>query len=304
MSNNRKIHKSVLLKEIIENLDIKPNGCYLDCTLGDGGYSTEILSHLDDGHLISLDYDEESIEFVKDEYKDLINQKNWTIIRENFADLESVLNGLKVDNVDGIVFDLGVSSRQLESSARGFSFLDEDSNLDMRMDQRLSVRAMDLLRVFSEKELNAAINKYGEERYSKRIAKSIKNWTRDHPNAEMKVGDLVNLIRRNVPASYRWGSKHPARRTFQAIRILVNDELNNLQKALSSALSMVSANGRILVVTFHSLEDRIVKQFFNESSEGENFQVLTPKPITPSEEEIKQNPRARSAKLRVLKRLK
>ncbi|MFH1547266.1 MAG: 16S rRNA (cytosine(1402)-N(4))-methyltransferase RsmH [bacterium] len=293
------IHKPVLLKESIENLNIKEDGTYVDCTLGDGGYSLEILKKLKKGILYSLEVDDDSIEFVKEKYKEFLGDK-WKIIKSNFSDIQKSLNNI---GIDGAVFDLGLSSRQIEASGRGFSFI-RSEDLDMRMDKELNVKAQDLLKALSEKELEKLFRLYGEERFSKRIARSIKRWTKENTDQHMTTEDLVKLIRRVVPAGYRDGSKHPARRVFQALRIAVNDEQNTLRAGLSSALSMLNNRGRVVVVSYHSLEDRIAKNLFKEANNSGNYEVITSKPIVPGEEEVRNNVRARSAKLRVIEKIK
>lgn len=292
------IHKPVLLKESIEFLNIKSDGVYVDCTLGDGGYSLEILKKLKGGCLYSLDVDEDSISFVKEKYRHLLG-KNWKIIKANFCDIQNSLDNI---GIDGAVYDLGLSSRQIELSGRGFSFL-KNEELDMRMDKQLSIKAGDLLKALSPQELEKLFVKYGEERYAKRISRSIKEWVRENTDKNMTTDELVNLIRRVVPAGYRDGSKHPARRVFQSLRIAVNDEINSLRAGLPSALSMLHSGGRVVVVSYHSLEDRVTKYIFKNAQDSGNFRVLTKKPVLPDEREIFENNRARSAKLRAIEKL-
>jgi 16S rRNA (cytosine1402-N4)-methyltransferase len=294
-----KIHKPVLLKQSIDLLNINPSGVYVDCTLGDGGYSYEIYKNLGGGKLYSFDVDKNSIDFVKAEYEEYLGEK-WEVFQDNFSNIQKVLGNI---SVDGVIFDLGLSSRQIDSEERGFTFL-QDQLLDMRMNQDLSVTAEDLLKALSQGELEKLFITYGEERYAKRIARKIKNWVRDNADTTMTTDILVKLIRRVVPAGYRDGSKHPARRVFQALRIAVNDEINTLRAGLFSALSMLNKDGRVVVVSYHSLEDREVKNIFKEKSESGEFEILTPSPITPTAEEIAENNRARSAKLRAVKQNK
>lgn len=296
------IHKPVLLEDVIDLLQINPQGKYIDCTLGDGSYSVEIMKHLDKGMLISIDLDEESIEFVKKKYSELLQEGNWELKQQNFSKIDQICSEFKITQVQGIIYDLGVSSRQLDSPLRGFSYSDE-SVLDMRMDRSSNVRACDLLKVAPASQLEKILSEYGEERYAKRIAKGIKHWIKKNPEKDMKTTDLVGLILKSVPAAYRKGRKHPARRTFQALRIAINDELGNLNNSLASALSLVAIGGRILVVSFHSLEDRIVKRLFDQAQQDGTFRVITEKPVVPDEQEINKNPRARSAKLRVIERV-
>lgn len=293
-----KAHKPVLLKETIEYLEIDPNGKYVDGTLGDGGYSFEIFKNLDKGLLYSFDVDDEAMDFVKKYYKDHID-KRWELINDNFQNISKVLN----ISVDGIVFDLGLSSRQIDVEKRGFTFRG-NQDLDMRMDKNLGVKAEDLLKGLSQGELEMLFEKYGEERYAKRIAKSIKGWVKENADKTMTTDILVDLIRRVVPAGYRDGSKHPARRVFQALRIAVNDEVNTLCAGLLSALSILNVGGVVIVISYHSLEDREVKNIFKDKEGSGDFEVLTPKPITPSAQEIAENRRASSAKLRAIKKVK
>ncbi len=300
------IHKPVMLEEALSYLNIRSGGAYVDCTLGDGGYSLAILNFAQNVKLISLDVDSESINFVKEHYSEEIETHDWRIIKSNFAGLAEALEEAEVSEVDGIVFDLGLSSRQLETDMRGFSFRSDDP-LDMRMDQDLNVSAEDLLNALSEKELEKIFSKFGEERYSRRIARSIKSWLKDKDYSEqITTQKLVELVRDAVPAGYREGSKNPATRVFQALRIAVNDELGSLRQGLSSALSVISPGGVIVVVSYHSLEDRIVKTLFRDvadNEDGEKFKELTPKPIEPKESEVSKNPRSRSAKLRAIKKI-
>ncbi len=293
------IHKPVLLKEVTEYLDIKPSGVYVDCTLGDGGYSLEILKKLRGGKLYSLEVDGQSIEFVKSKYKEKLGEK-WEIVKENFSNIQKVLKNI---GIDGAVFDLGLSSRQIEKGNRGFSFR-ESQVLDMRMDEELAITADDVIKALSPSELEKLFSVYGEERYAKRISKAVKTWVNENTDKKMTTDNLVDLIRRVVPAGYRDGSKHPARRVFQSLRIAVNDEINALRAGLPSALSMLHVGGRVVVVSYHSLEDRVVKQVFQKVKETDNFELLTKKPVTPSKAEIRENIRARSAKLRAIKKVK
>lgn len=290
-----KIHKPVLLKETLESLNIKPNGIYVDGTLGDGGHSFEILSRLSDsGKLISIDQDQYAIDFVKDFYKDSLKD-NWILVRDNFSNIDKVLSSLNL-KADGILLDLGLSSRQLEESHnRGFSYIEEDEPLDMRMDQRLGVTAKDLLLVLTEQELSKLFYMYGEEKYAKRIAREIKNSINDINS----VGDLTRLVYRVVPAAHQ-SSKNPSRRVFQALRIAVNDELNSLKEVLDKSFKILNTNGRISIISFHSLEDRIVKDFFNNLVENGEGTLLHKEVLAPTDEEVRENPRSASAKLRTI----
>ena len=282
-----KYHKPVLLQESLENLNIKPNGDYVDCTLGEGGHSIEILKKLSGkGSLLSIDRDQDAIDFVKNNYKEEIEKhKNWKIKKANFKNINEILD----KKVDGILMDLGLSSRQLEASKRGFSYLEGSQDLDMRMDEELSAKAIDILNFYDEKTLAKIFKEFGEERNAKRIAKFIK----ENIGEIKTVQDLNNVISRAVPAAFADKHKHPSRRVFQALRIAVNDELGNLREGLENSFNVLKKDGRIVVISFHSLEDRIVKKFFKEK--GEKSEI-----IVPTEEEIKENPRSRSAKMRVL----
>jgi 16S rRNA (cytosine1402-N4)-methyltransferase len=291
----KKIHIPVLLKETIESLNIKPDGFYIDCTLGDGGHSFEILSLLNEkGLLLSIDQDQHAIDFVKEFYKDNLKE-NWHITKSNFSKIKDVVS--KYDRKpDGILMDLGLSSRQLEESYdRGFSYQEENEPLDMRMDEELGVKAKDLLVVLSEKELVKLFVMYGEEKFARRIAAEIKKNIADINS----VGDLTRLVYRVVPAAHH-SSKNPSRRVFQALRIAVNDELNSLKVGLDNSFEILNTNGRLSVITFHSLEDRIVKEYFNDIAENGRGILLYNEVIAPTDIEVEENPRSASAKLRVI----
>jgi len=293
-----KIHIPVLLKETVENLNIKPNGFYIDCTLGDGGHSFEILKRLNnEGLLLSIDQDQHAIDFVNEYYKNEI-KSNWIIKRSNFSKIDSLLN--EIDRKpDGILMDLGLSSRQLEDSYnRGFSYLEENEPLDMRMDEQLGVTAKDLLVVLSEKDLISLLLTYGEERYAGRIAREIK---KNITNINT-VGDLTRLVYRVVPAAHQ-SSKNPSRRVFQALRIVVNDELNSLKDGLDKSFKLLNSKGRLCVISFHSLEDRIVKNYFNNLVDSGEGLLLTKENIAPTDQEVRENPRSASAKLRVIEKM-
>jgi 16S rRNA (cytosine1402-N4)-methyltransferase len=292
------LHTPVLLKEAVDALNIRPDGQYIDCTLGEGGHSIEILNRLsEEGGLLSLDADQSALDFVQTRYPQQLEDGNWQIRKTNFSRVADIANELQIVP-DGILMDLGLSSRQLETRGRGFSYQNPDEQLDMRMDQQLSVKAADLLKVLTETELEKLFRNYGEERYARKIARMIKK----SGNIET-VGDLTSLIYKAMPvASRRKDSHHPARRVFQALRIAVNDELNSLKEVLDESFKILNSKGRIAVITFHSLEDRIVKEFF-EQKVNENSAKPTGEVIAPSEEEININNRARSAKLRVLEKI-
>jgi len=290
-----KIHVPVLLKETIDSLDIHPDGFYIDGTLGDGGHSMEILKRLSDkGLLVSIDHDPYAIEFVKKYYKKYMNP-NWKIYRSNFKEIDKIAQQIG-GTPDGIVLDLGISSRQLENSHnRGFSYNEDKEPLDMRMDTTLNVTAKDLLNMLSENELSYIFKKYGEEKYSSKIAKAVKQNISDINT----VGDLKRIIYKVVPADNS-NIKNPSRRVFQALRIVVNDELHNLEQALENSFKILNKNGRISVISFHSLEDRIVKKFFLEKQKSGEGVLLYKSYIAPTDTEIIQNPRSASAKLRTL----
>lgn len=289
----KKIHTPVLLQESLKSLNIKPDGFYIDCTLGDGGHSSEILKNFSNkGLLLSIDHDQHSIDFVKKYYP---QQDNWLLQRENFSKIDKVVEETK-RKPDGILMDLGLSSRQLEESYnRGFSYLEENEQLDMRMDERLGVKATDLLTVLSAKQLTDLFRQYGEEKYAKRIAEAIKNSDKKIET----VGDLTRLIYREVPAGTN-DFKNPSRRVFQALRIVVNDELGSLETGLDKSFEILNKKGRLSVITFHSLEDRIVKNFFNDQVRRGRGELLYSKVIAPTDIEIEQNPRSSSAKLRTI----
>ena len=293
-----KIHIPVLLKETLDYLNIKPNGFYIDCTLGDGGHSFEIYKRLEsNGLLLSIDQDKHAIDFVKEYYKKEIGS-NWHIKKSNFSKLETLLKEYD-RKPDGILMDLGLSSRQLEQSYdRGFSYQEENEPLDMRMDEELGVKAKDLLIVLSEKDLTLLFLKYGEERFARKIAKAIK---KDITNINT-VGDLTRLVYRVVPAAHQ-SSKNPSRRVFQALRIAVNDELNSLKQGLDSSFRLLNSKGRICVISFHSLEDRIVKEYFNSLADSGQGLLLFKEIIAPTDEEIRMNPRSASAKLRAIEKI-
>ncbi|HAM37750.1 MAG: Ribosomal RNA small subunit methyltransferase H [candidate division WS6 bacterium GW2011_GWC1_36_11] len=287
-----KIHVPVLLNESIDSLNIKPDGFYVDCTLGDGGHSQAILKQLSSkGLLLSIDQDSFAIEFVKDFYK---AQPNWIIKQSNFRYIDKLVAEIG-RTPDGILMDLGLSSRQLEESHnRGFSYQEDNEPLDMRMDTNLGVTAKDILVVLNNKQLAKLFLEYGEERYCALIAKTIKE-NIDHINT---VGDLTRLIYKVVPANNT--IKNPSRRVFQALRIVVNDELDSLTETLDRSFKLLSKNGRLSVISFHSLEDRIVKTYFNDKAGSGEGELLFKSSIAPTDTEIEQNSRSASAKLRCL----
>ena len=305
-------HKSVLLEESIEALHIRPDGIYVDGTLG-GGHSYEICRRLSDrGRLIGIDQDAAAIAAATkrlEEFKDRV-----TIVRSNYCDMKKELGKLGITSVDGVILDLGVSSYQLDEAERGFTYR-EDAPLDMRMDQRQTLSAKEVVNDYSEMELYHIIRDYGEERFAKNIAKHIVS-ARKEKQLET-TGELIHVIKAAIPAKARATGGHPAKRTFQAIRIEVNRELYVLDHSLGDMIDLLNDKGRICVITFHSLEDRIVKNKFRESEnpctcpkefpvcicgKKPKGRVITRKPIVPSEEELEENTRSKSSKLRVFER--
>ena len=306
------MHVSVLLNESIENLNIKEDGIYVDCTLGFAGHSKEILKRIKKGKLFAFDQDGEAINYSK-KILDQISG-NYEIIKSNFAFIKSELNKRGIEKVDGVLFDLGVSSVQLDEAERGFSF-HKDAKLDMRMDTDQSFSAYDVVNDYSKEELETIFFKYGEEKYSRSIASAI---VRERENKKIETTlELTEIIRESVPEKYR-RTHHPARKVLQAIRIEVNKELDVFTKALNDAIDMLNPGGRICVITFHSLEDRICKNIFKEKSEMDSvFKGLPDKDIPleyrpelklitkvkPSKKELEDNNRSRSSILRVAEKM-
>lgn len=305
------MHKSVLLNEVIANMNIKEDGIYVDATLGFGGHSSSILKEIKKGFLFAFDQDEEAI---SSSYERLSKSyDNFLIIKDNFVNMRKRLMEHNISCVDGILFDLGVSSPQLDEAYRGFSY-HNDARLDMRMDRNNKLSAYEVVNDYDEDDLARIIYNYGEEKYAKSIARNIVKY-RKNKNIETTL-ELVDIIKSSMPYK-AMRDTHPAKRTFQAIRIEVNDELNVLKSALEQALDLLKVNGRICVITFHSLEDRIVANTFKKYSEVDSnvanlpyipeeylpkFKVVGK--FTPSKEEISENNRARSAKLRVIERIR
>ena len=305
------MHKSVLLNECLEYLNLTETSIVVDCTLGYGGHSSHILEKIKRGFLFAFDQDKDAIKY-SDERLGQISD-NYEIIYSNFINIEAELKKRNVSKVDGILYDLGVSSPQLDFKERGFSF-HEDAPLDMRMDQNNSLSAYEIVNNYSENELVRIFFDYGEEKYSKKIAREI---VKQRQQKEIKTTmELVEIIKNSVPEKYK-REHHPARKVFQAIRIEVNKELDVFEKSLYQALDMLKVNGRICVITFHSLEDSICKRIFNEVSKIDEmakklpivpdtylpkFKVIAK--VKPSDEEILENKRARSAKLRVIERVR
>ena len=309
-------HKPILLKEVIEGLDIKSDGVYLDLTLGRAGHSKEILKRLSlNGLLIGIDQDEEAISYSRVELSKISNR--YKIVKSNFSNIKNILSDLNISTLDGALFDLGVSSPQFDEDYRGFSYR-FNNKLDMRMDLSSSLTAYDVVNTYSFKELLRVFKEYGEDKYSYNIAKNIVKERDIKPI--VTTFDLVDIIKRSKPLKELNKVGHPAKQIFQAIRIEVNNELNVLKKALEDVINSLNINGRVCVITFHSLEDRIVKNLFKKYSvvegnrindfrkakdiEEANFIEVNKKVIVPSEEEIINNPRSKSAKLRILKRVR
>jgi 16S rRNA (cytosine1402-N4)-methyltransferase len=306
-------HTTVLLNEMIDSVLTDPHGIYVDCTLGGGGHSFALSQRLaDDGLLIGIDQDQEAIDAAGERLKD--TKCRHLFVRDNFSHMDSILASLGLDKVDGFIFDLGVSSHQLDDGERGFSYMN-NGKLDMRMDRRNPLTAYEIVNTYEEEDLARIIKEYGEERWAKRIAKFIVEFREKKPIETTE--DLVNVIKAAIPAHARRNGPHPAKRTFQAIRIEVNNELGILKDTMESCVNHLNVGGRLGVITFQSLEDRIIKKTFREM---ERDCICPPdlpvcvchhhrtvkscgKPIKPSDKEIEENPRARSAVLRVVERV-
>lgn len=305
-------HKPVLLEECIQALNLRPDGIYVDGTLGRAGHSREIARRLTTGRLICIDRDQAALDAAPDRLAGMMDRVS--LVHGNFGDIGTILTGLKIPAVDGMLFDLGVSSPQLDDGSRGFSYL-QDAPLDMRMDQTATLSAYDVVNGWSQEELKWILWQYGEERYSGAIAGAIVRARQQGPI--QTTGQLAELIRQGMPAKARREKQHPAKRSFQAIRIAVNDELGEVERMLSSALEVLKPGGRLAVISFHSLEDRLVKTAFSRWAKGctcpPDFPVCvcgkTPRadligrrPIVAGAQELEDNPRARSAKLRVVEK--
>ena len=306
-------HISVLLEECMEGLNIKPDGIYVDGTMGGGGHSLEIAKRLTTGRLIAIDQDLNAHEAAKKRLEPYLDRV--TFVHDNFGNTAHILDTLQIAKIDGMLLDIGVSSHQLDEAERGFSY-QQDAPLDMRMDATKPFSAYDVVNTYSEDDLNRIIFTYGEERWAKRIAQFIVAERKNKPIET--TGELVAVLKKAVPKGARKDGPHPAKRTFQAIRIEVNGELDVLQKAIRDVAVRLSKGGRLCIITFHSLEDRMVKEIFREQENpcicppqfpvcvcGRSpiGKVITRKPILPSAEELKQNHRSRSAKLRILEGL-
>ena len=306
-------HKSVLLEETIRNLKVKPDGIYVDGTLGGGGHAYEVCRQLSaKGSLIGIDQDEAAIEAAGERLQEFGDRV--TIIRSNYCNMKKELQKIGISSVDGIVLDLGVSSYQLDNAERGFTYR-EDVPLDMRMDRRGSRTARDIVNTYTENELYRVLRDYGEEKFAKKIARNICTARSEKPIET--TGELIELIKQSIPMKMRAVGGHPAKKTFQAIRIELNQELEVLRNSLDDMIELLNDGGRICIITFHSLEDRIVKTIFRRNENpctcppdfpvcvcGKTSmgRVITRKPILPDEEEIAVNKRSKSAKLRVFER--
>ena len=306
-------HISVLLNESISSLNLKENSIIVDATLGYGGHSSNILERIDKGYLFAFDQDSEAIRYSTDRLRHI--GTNFTIIKSNFVNMKAELEKFGIEKVDGVLFDLGVSSPQLDDKNRGFSF-HEDARLDMRMNKEQKLSAYEVVNEYSEKDLTNIFFKYGEDKFSKNVARKIVRY-RKIKKIETTL-ELVEVIKSAIPMKYRI-NKHPARQIFQAIRIEVNHELDVIEPSLQQATSLLNVGGRVAVITFHSLEDRIVKNYFKKITEIDDkvkgipnipdeylpdFKLITNKAITPNDEELETNPRSRSSKLRVIERIK
>lgn len=307
-------HKSVLLYECMEGLNIHPDGIYVDGTAGGAGHSSEIAKRLgESGRLIALDQDEVAVKTATERLS--VFGERATVVRSNFREVGSVCEMLGIGQINGMLLDLGVSSYQLDTAERGFSY-QADAPLDMRMDLRNPLSAYEVVNEYSEERIKRILFEYGEERFSGRIASAILKAREQAPIRT--TGELVRIVKSSIPAAARDGGHHPAKRTFQALRIEVNAELDVIEPAIRAAVSMLKPGGRIAIITFHSLEDRIVKQTFADLASGctcpkdfpvcvcgkrSQVKVITRKPVLPSREELEENPRSRSAKLRVAEKI-
>jgi len=306
-------HYSVMLNECIDSLNIKPDGIYVDATLGMGGHSYEIARQLKTGRLISIDRDIKALERAVMRLEPVMDRI--TLVHANFRDLNDILNDLGIDKVDGLLFDLGVSAPQLDESERGFSYM-TDAPLDMRMDQSDSVTAADIVNGWSYDRLKRILYDFGEERYAPRIAEAI---VRNRENKRIETTlQLVDIIKSAMPGQALREAQHPAKRSFQAIRIAVNEELEAISEVLSTATDRLKPSGRLVVISFHSLEDRIVKNAISSRENGctcprdfpicvcgfvQTLRSINKKPLLPAEAEVEENPRSRSAKLRIAERV-
>lgn len=310
-------HVTVLLNEAVENLKVKPGGIYVDCTLGGGGHTRKILSQLNEnGRLFSFDQDQTAIEYNQKALDNQLQSGKLTLVKDNFRNIKKRLNELGVSKIDGAVYDLGVSSPQFDVAQRGFSYKLE-APLDMRMDQSQSLTAKQIVNEWSFNDLVRIFSRYGEEKFAKSIARKIEKQRQLQPI--QTTTELVEVIKAGIPARARRTGGHPAKRVFQALRIAVNDELGALETSLEQVLEMLNIDGRVSVITFQSLEDRLVKSMFKEKTSlldlpqglpvipqgmEVDYRLVNRKPILPTKSEIETNHRAHSAKLRVIERIK
>lgn len=306
-------HVPVLLEEVLQGLNIKEDGIYVDGTLGGAGHSLEIVKRLTSGKLIGIDQDKNALEKASEVLKDY--QDKVVLIHDNYENIDKILSELEIDKVDGILLDLGVSSHQLDEKSRGFSH-NADASLDMRMDETSSFTAKDLVNNYSEKEIEDVLFNYGEERWARRIAKFIVEQRRKEPI--QTTLELVSIVKKAIPKQVRKDGHHPAKKTFQGIRIEVNRELDVLKNSIPKMINLLNAGGRLAIITFHSLEDRIVKNEFRElykdcicpsefpqciCEKEREINIITRKPTIAGEKELEVNPRSRSAKLRIAEKL-
>ena len=306
-------HIPIMLDEVIDNLDIKPNGIYVDLTVGGAGHSTEILKRIKNGKLICVDQDEEALVVAKDRLLKISD--NVLFYKSNFENFKEILDYYGIDKVDGVLLDIGVSSYQIDNGQRGFSYM-IDAPLDMRMDRDLKKSAFDVVNYYSSDELEYIFYNYGEEKWTKRIVEFIVNYRKE--KLIETTFELVDIIERAIPKAVRAKGGHPAKRVFQAIRIEVNRELEVIKKVIPDIVERLNKNGRLCIITFHSLEDRIVKDSFKELARGcicpkelyvcvcnnkPKIKILTKKPLVPSEEEMNRNPRSKSSKLRICSKI-
>lgn len=309
-------HVTVLLHEAVKGLKIDPDGTYVDATLGGGGHSALIASQLTGGHLYSFDQDQTAIDYNRQHLHDEIASGKVVLVKDNFRHLAVALGKQGVQSIDGIVYDLGVSSPQFDNADRGFSYK-YDAPLDMRMNQQQSLSAKTVVNKWPYAKLVKILSRYGEEHFAKSIARAIERHRQKQPIET--TGELVEIIKKAIPAAARRHGGHPAKKSFQAIRVAVNDELGALEESLEQAFSLLSVGGRIAVITFQSLEDRLVKTMFKEQATGPElppglpvvpagmepkFKLINKKPITPSEQELADNHRSHSAKLRIIEKIK
>ncbi|MGY3749707.1 16S rRNA (cytosine(1402)-N(4))-methyltransferase RsmH [Vagococcus acidifermentans] len=310
-------HTTVLLKETVDGLNIKPDGIYVDCTLGGGGHTAYLLSQLNEqGHVYAFDQDETALAFAEQTLKPYVAKGMITFVHSNFRHLQAELARRGVTQVDGIIYDLGVSSPQLDEAERGFSY-HKDARLDMRMDRQNPLTAEQVVNEYDYHDLVRIFYRYGEEKFSKQIARAIEKHRKQKPIET--TSELVAIIKEAIPAPARRKGGHPAKRVFQAIRIEVNDELQVVEESLEQAIALIALGGRVSVITFHSLEDRLVKNMFKQYSEvrdlppglpvvPEEYQpvlrLVNRKPVLPTAEEVASNNRSRSAKLRIAERIR